>query len=271
MNYNFTNKTYIMGILNVTPDSFSDGGKYNSVEKAILRAKEMINQGADIIDVGGESTRPNSSKISIDEELQRVIPVIERISKFAPVISIDSSKSQVVKKAIEAGATIVNDIYGLQNDKKMARIVAKSNCKIVIMHIKGIPQNMQNSPKYNNLVSEIIDYFNESISIAKNAGIEEKNIILDPGIGFGKTVNNNLEIIRNINKFKRFGYPILLGASRKSFIGKITGAKVNDRLAGSIAAISIGVLNGVNIVRVHDVKETKQAVQILDSIIGEKW
>lgn len=270
MNLNFANKTYIMGVLNVTPDSFSDGGKYNSVEKAVLRAKEMINQGADIIDIGGESTRPNSSKISIEEELQRVIPVIEQISKFAPNISIDSSKAQVVEKAIEAGACIANDIYGLQNDKQMAKVVAKNNCQIVIMHIKGTPENMQNNPKYYNVINEIIEYFQKSISIAKNAGIDEKNIILDPGIGFGKNVNDNLEIIRNINKFKGFGYPILLGASRKSFIGRLTGAEVNDRLAGSIAAISVGIINGANIVRVHDVKETKQAVKILDGIIRKK-
>jgi len=269
MDINFTKKTYIMGVLNVTPDSFSDGGKYNSVEKAIWRAKEMIDQGADIIDVGGESTRPNAPKISIDEELQRVIPVIEQISKFTPIISIDSSKAKVVEKAIEAGASIVNDIYGLQNDKQMAKVVAKNNCMVVIMHIKGTPQNMQDSPNYNDLINEMTDYFRESISIAKNAGIAGKNIILDPGIGFGKTVNDNLEIIRNISKFKKFGYPVMLGASRKSFIGKITGAEVNDRLAGSIAAISVGIINGVDIVRVHDVKETKQAIKILDGIIGK--
>ncbi|MEA3499824.1 MAG: dihydropteroate synthase [Candidatus Marinimicrobia bacterium] len=266
---NFTKKTYIMGVLNVTPDSFSDGGKYNSVEKAVSRAREMIDQGADIIDVGGESTRPNSSKVSVEEELQRVIPVIERINEFAPNISIDSSKSQVVEKAIEAGACIVNDIYGLQNDKQMAKVIAKNNCQIVIMHIKGTPKNMQNNPKYHNIIKEIIEYFQKSILIAKNAGIDEKNIILDPGIGFGKTVNDNLEIIKNVSKFKKYGYPVLLGVSRKSFIGKITGAEINDRLAGSIAAISVSVINGVDIVRVHDVKETKQAVKILDGIIGK--
>ncbi len=270
MDYNFKNKTYIMGILNVTPDSFSDGGKYNSVDNAIARAKIMIEEGADIIDVGGESTRPNSTKISVDEELLRVIPVIEKIREFVPNISIDSSKSQVIEKAIDAGANIVNDIYGLQNDKRIAKIVAKNKCKIIIMHIKGTPKNMQNNPKYNDLNSEIIDYFNKSIEIARTAGINDENIILDPGIGFGKSVNDNLEIIKNISRFKQLGYPVLLGTSRKSFIGKITDTEISDRLAGSIATISVGILQGVDIVRVHDVKETKQAVKILDKIIGKK-
>lgn len=264
------NKTQIMGILNVTPDSFSDGGKYDSTESAVLRAKEMIQEGADIIDIGGESTRPNAPIVSTEEELKRVIPVIEKIKSFVSNISIDTSKSEVAQKAIEAGATIVNDIYGLQNDKDMAQVVAKNNVKIIIMHIKGTPENMQNNPEYKNVIDEINDYFQKSISIAESAGINREEIVLDPGIGFGKTVKDNLDIIKNIRKLAKFEIPIMLGVSRKSFIGKITGAEVENRLAGSIASITIGIMNGVDIVRVHDVKETKQAVEIIDRIIGKE-
>lgn len=264
------NKTQIMGILNVTPDSFSDGGKYDSTESAVLRAKEMIQEGADIIDIGGESTRPNAPIVSTEDELKRVISVIEKIKSFVSNISIDTSKSEVAQKAIEAGATIVNDIYGLQNDKDMAQVVAKNNVKIIIMHIKGTPENMQNNPEYKNVIDEINDYFQKSISIAESAGINREEIVLDPGIGFGKTVKDNLDIIKNIRKLAKFEIPIMLGVSRKSFIGKITGAEVENRLAGSIASITIGIMNGVDIVRVHDVKETKQAVEIIDRIIGKE-
>ena len=257
-----------MGILNITPDSFSDGGVFLSKDKAVDHALRMQDEGADIIDIGGESTRPGSGSIAVDEETERVVPVIKALSKKVKVpISIDTYKSGVAEAAIRAGASVVNDISGLRFDSKMAGIVARHKVPVVIMHIKGTPRHMQKNPVYKSLIPEIMDYLTESIMIARNAGIADDKIMLDPGIGFGKTVDHNLEIIRRLNEFTGFEKPILLGPSRKSFIGKLLDdLPVTERLEGTAAAIAIGIFNGANIIRVHDVKAMYRVAKIADSI-----
>ncbi len=263
--FDFSKRTYVMGILNVTPDSFSDGGKYFTLDSAIEHALKMIEEGADIIDVGGESTRPGSEPVPIEEELRRVIPVIKELVKRTDVpISIDTYKSEVARQALEEGAVIVNDISGLKFDKRMAEVVANYKASVVVMHIKGTPKTMQQNPYYDDVISEIYSYLYESIEIAKGAGIEQ--IIVDPGIGFGKRLTDNLEIIRRLREFKSLGYPILIGVSRKSFIGNILNLPVEERLEGTAGAVAISVWNGANIVRVHDVKEMTRVVRIVDAI-----
>lgn len=261
-------RTYIMGILNVTPDSFSDGGLYLSKDDAIRRALGMVDEGADIIDVGGESTRPGSEMVSVDEEIRRVIPVIEAIrDKVNVPISIDTYKSKVAELAIQAGASIVNDISGLRFDKRMADVVARYGVGVVIMHIKGTPKDMQKNPVYKALIPEIMDYIREGIMIALKAGVAEDRIIIDPGIGFGKTVEHNLEILKRLDEFKGFEKPILIGPSRKSFIGNILGGlPVTERLEGTASAVAVGIFNGANIIRVHDVKEMVRVARIADAI-----
>ena len=257
-------RTLIMGILNATPDSFSDGGLFVDADKAVNHAKQMVNDGADIIDVGGESSRPGSEPVSEEEELRRVKPVIKRLVKEVNVpISIDTYKPKVAEECIKSGAHLVNDITGLRN-KKMIKVAAKYKVPVVIMHMKGMPKCMQQNPVYKDVVKEIKDFLGERASEAKKAGILE--VIIDPGIGFGKTTEHNLQILKRLNEFKSLGCPILSGPSRKSFIGNITGLPVDKRLEGTLAAVSIAVMNGANIVRVHDVKECKRAVQIADAI-----
>ncbi|MDI6714729.1 MAG: dihydropteroate synthase [Thermodesulfovibrio sp.] len=264
----FSKKTYIMGILNVTPDSFFDGGKYINFKKAVERGLQLAEEGADIIDIGGESTRPGAEPLSVDEELKRVIPVIENLSKKINIpISIDTYKAKVAEEAINAGATIINDISGLRFDPQMPYIASKYDTPVVIMHIKGTPKNMQINPVYDALIPEIIEYLRNSIVIAKNAGVKENNIIIDPGIGFGKKPEHNLLIIKNLKEFANLGKPILIGVSRKSFIGKILdNAPAEQRLEGTMAAVAVSVINGANIVRVHDVKEIVKVVKVVDAI-----
>ncbi len=257
----------IMGILNVTEDSFYDGGLYFSLEKAVLRAKEMIDEGADIIDVGGESTRPFSQRVPLEEELKRTIPVIKKIREFSNIpISIDTYKSKVAYEAIMAGANMINDISGLSFDREMAKVASKLDVPIVIMHIKGRPEDMQVSPYYEDVLREIKDYFRERIEYAKSEGIREENIIIDPGIGFGKRVEDNLKILKNLNQFKEFNKPILIGTSMKSFIGVVTQSPLKERLAGTLASVAISIWNGADIVRVHNVKETKKVVDLVHAI-----
>ncbi|WP_353684909.1 dihydropteroate synthase [Thermodesulfovibrio sp. 3907-1M] len=265
---NFLQKTYIMGILNVTPDSFYDGGRFFNYQKAIEHALRMIDEGADIIDVGGESTRPGAQPVSTDEELKRVIPVIEALSNRISVpISIDTYKASVAEEAIKAGATIVNDVSGLRFDPQMAEVVSKYKVPVVIMHIKGTPQDMQKNPHYEALIPEIIEYLRTSIVIAKQAGVNEDMIIIDPGIGFGKLPEHNLQIIKNLREFSQLGKPILIGVSRKSFIGKVLNdALPESRLEGTAAAVAASILNGANIVRVHDVGFICKVVKVLDAI-----
>lgn len=255
----------IMGILNVTPDSFSDGGKFFSPEKAIAHARQMIADGADIIDIGGESTRPNSIRISADEELRRVLPVLKVLLKETSVpISIDTMKPEVADRCLGAGAHMLNDVTGLRN-QEMVNIAAKHNVPTIIMHMQGTPETMQLNPTYKNVVSDIKRYLKTQAKKAKAAGIEQ--IIIDPGIGFGKTIEHNLTIIKHLSKFKGLGYPLLIGPSRKSFIGKILNIGVpQHRLEGTLAAVTACVLNGADIIRLHDVKECKRAATIAHEI-----
>jgi dihydropteroate synthase len=257
-----------MGILNVTPDSFSDGGLYFSNESAVKQALRLQDEGADIIDIGGESTRPGAEKISVEEEIERVIPVIKAITgKVRVPVSIDTYKSAVADAAISAGASIINDISGLRFDPQMPKVAAKNEVPVVIMHIKGTPGDMQVDPTYKALIPEIMDYLMQGISIAREAGVPDDKIIIDPGIGFGKTVEHNLEIIKRLEEFTGFEKPVLLGHSRKSFIGKLLGdLPVTERIEGTTAAAAIGIFNGANMIRVHDVAETVRAARIADRI-----
>ena len=260
LNYN---KPLIMGVLNVTPDSFSDGGKFLDADKAVAHAKQMIKDGADIIDIGGESSRPGSDPVSEEEELKRVKPIIERLVKEIEVpISIDTCKPRVAEECIKLGAKIINDISGL--NKEMRNVAAKYKVPVIIMHMLGSPKTMQENIQYDDIINDIKSFLKDRIDKAKAAGITE--IIIDPGIGFGKTTENNLQILKRLDEFKSLGCPVLVGPSRKSFIGNITGLPVTERLEGTLAAISIAVFNGADIIRVHDVKECKRAVQIADAI-----
>lgn len=257
-----------MGIINVTPDSFFDGGRYFNLQKAVDHAFRLIDEGADILDIGGESTRPGAEPVSIDEELRRVIPVIEAISKRISIpISIDTYKAPVAEEAIKAGATIINDISGLRFDSEMSAIASKYKVPVIVMHIKGTPKDMQKNPYYEALIPEIIEYLRNSVVIAKQAGVDENMIIIDPGIGFGKLPEHNLEIIKNLREFSNLGKPLLIGVSRKSFIGKVLNESLPEkRLEGTASAVAISVINGANIVRVHDVGFMAKVVKMADAI-----
>lgn len=260
-------RTLIMGILNVTPDSFADGGRYNDLNSAILHAKDMVSQGADIIDVGGESTRPGAKPVSLKEELRRVIPVITALLEEVDLpISIDTYRSEVAQKALDLGAHMVNDISALRMDPEMASLVASYKVPLVLMHMQGRPRNMQRNPRYKCVVGEVLDFLRERIRAAVDRGIDEANIIIDPGIGFGKLASHNLEIIRRLWEFKSLGRPILLGPSRKRVIGDVLGLPLEERLEGTAALVSCAILNGANIVRVHDVKEMVRVARMADAI-----
>lgn len=262
--FEFGKRTYIMGILNITPDSFSDGGKYNSINDAVQRAKKMIKEGADIIDIGGESTRPGHHIISEEEEINRVIPIIEAIRKELPqaIISIDTYKGNVAQAALKAGADMINDVYGLKKCPHMKKVIAEYKVPCCIMH------NRDNLEYSNDLMLDICNDMQESIKIAKIAGITD--LILDPGIGFAKTLENNLEVMRRLEEFKIDDYPILLGTSRKSMIGLTLDLPVNERVEGTIATTVIGISKGVDFVRVHDVKENVRAAKMTDAIVRVK-
>jgi dihydropteroate synthase len=268
----FSEKTCIMGVLNVTPDSFSDGGLHFDPAKAVSHAMKLAEDGADIIDIGGESTRPGSNAVSLDEELRRTIPVIKALSsKIKVPISIDTYKAEVAQRAIDAGASLVNDISGLRFDPGLAKVAASSEVPVIIMHIKGRPRDMQSNPVYEALIPEIMDYLRASIRIAVDAGIDEKRIIIDPGIGFGKTFEHNLHILNRLDEFAAFQKPIAIGVSRKAFIGKILGGvPADERMEGTAAAVAISILNGAHIVRVHDVKEMARVAKVADAIKKEK-
>jgi dihydropteroate synthase len=264
-----------MGILNITPDSFYDGGKYFGVEDALNRARKMIDDGADIIDVGGESTRPNSDPVTTDEEIRRVIPIIKEISRETQVpISIDTHKAEVADKAIEAGAQIINDVSGLQADKEMAKVAAAHNTPIIIMHIKGRPHDFPKNPVYDNLIPEIISFLESRIQYSIKSGIAHDKIIIDPGIGFGKGVDHNIEILRQLKMFKCMDLPIMIGTSHKSFIDRILKSSDNinykenySHHVGTLVSLLIAVSNGADIVRVHDVKESVQAIKMYKSLV----
>ncbi len=269
MTVEFGKRTYLMGILNVTPDSFSDGGRFFTQTDAVLHAFQMMKDGADIIDIGGESTRPGAEQVSLEEETRRVIPVITKIRQKSSVpLSIDTYKSQVALEALKAGANIVNDISGLHFDPKMAQVIAEKNASVVIMHIKGTPKDMQSNPHYDDLIREIYDYLASAVELARKHGIRQ--IMIDPGIGFGKTAEHNLELINRLEEFRGIGVPILIGVSRKSFIGKILETPVEARLEGTAAAVTASILKGADIVRVHDVREMRRVALVADAIRRQK-
>ena len=260
--FDVEHETYVMGILNVTPDSFSDGGKYNGMDQAMEHARQMVEDGADIIDVGGESTRPGHIMITDEEEIARVTPIIEKLKKeFDVPISIDTYKSKVAEAAVQAGADLVNDIWGLKYDKKIAGVIAKYNVACCLMHNKE-------KAEYNNFLVDMLAETQECVNIARRAGISDEKIILDPGIGFGKTYEMNLEAMNHLELFQHLGFPVLLGTSRKSMIGLALDLPVDQRVEGTIATSVIGVMKGCAFVRVHDVKENKRAVQMTEAILG---
>lgn len=264
----FRHRTYLMGILNVTPDSFSDGGRFFKPEAAVERARVMVEEGADIIDIGGESTRPGAATVSAEEEIKRVVPVIKALAKDrGTIISIDTRKARVAQAALEAGARLINDVSGLRYDKKIARVAADFKVPICLMHMKGTPKTMQKKPVYRDLIGEIIDSLAAGIAIANNAGILLEKIIVDPGIGFGKTAADNLEIIRRLREFKALGRPILIGPSRKSTIGQVLNLPAGERVEGTAAMAVLAINNGANLVRVHDVKEMFRVVRMTDAIV----
>ena len=260
----------IMGIVNVTPDSFSDGGQFASVDKAIDHGLRLIDEGADILDIGGESTRPGAVRISIDEEIKRVAPVIEGLVDKGVELSVDTRNSSTMRAALAAGADIINDVTALSWDEKSLDVAAQSRAKICLMHMQGEPQTMQANPVYGDVVSEVYDYLEGRIQVCVEAGIAKDRLMVDVGIGFGKTLDHNLALLRNLERFHALGVPVLLGASRKSFIGHICGEKApaDKRLAGSLAAVGQGASQGVQIFRVHDVFETRQFLDVYGAVGG---
>lgn len=259
----YSNKTLIMGILNVTPDSFSDGGKYNRIDAALKHAERMVNDGADILDVGGESTRPNYERISEEEEIERVAPIIEAISRNIKVpISVDTYKSRVAEAAVKAGAHILNDIWGGKADSLMSKVAAEYKVPIILMHNRG---NME----YGHFVRDVLQDIFESIMLVKDAGVKDENIILDPGIGFAKDLKLNLEMMRNLDKLVSLGYPVLLATSRKSMIGHVLDLPPSERMEGTAATICHGIQQGCQMVRVHDVKEMARTAKMMDALLGK--
>ena len=278
--FDFAERTYLMGILNVTPDSFSDGGRYFDVDRAVEHGLELIEQGADILDVGGESSRPKGATygdgaqpVSVEEELSRIIPVLSKLQAMTNVpLSIDTTKSAVAAEALSAGAVMINDISGFHADEAMAETIGHAGAAAVIMHMQGTPQSMQDNPTYHDLFEDITTYFKRALADGKAAGIAQ--MFIDPGIGFGKRQGQNLQLIKGLAQFRALGHPILVGPSRKSFIGNILDLPVSDRLEGSLAAAVACVLYGANVMRVHDVKETKRALAVADEIknaLEETW
>jgi len=261
-------RTHIMGVLNITPDSFANGGHYFQRDQAIEHGLTMAEDGADIIDVGGESTRPYAEKVSLHEELDRVIPVIQGLSKELEIpISIDTLKAEVAEKAIAAGASIINDISALRVDPRMVSVAAETGVPVVLMHMKGTPSDMQDDPVYDHLIQEIMDFFVSAADRAVEGGIDKTSIILDQGIGFGKSYEHNLEIIRELHQFQSMGMPVLLGTSRKAFLGHLLDNEAHERDTGTMATIAAGVMNGAHIIRVHNVKKTLETVKVIDAIM----
>lgn len=259
----YQQKTLIMGILNATPDSFSDGGRYNQVEAALRHAKELVDNGADIIDIGGESTRPGHEKVSVEEELARVIPVIKALSEHINIpISIDTYKAEVAKQAIKAGAHIINDVWGGKADAEMSLVAAQYQVPIILMHNR-------NNRDYMSFYRDVVGDLYESIMLMKEAGVKDENIILDPGIGFAKSLNENIQMMRDLDKLVDLGYPVLLGTSRKSMIGQVLDLPISERLEGTGATVCFGIQKGCQIVRVHDVKEISRMAKMMDALLGK--
>ncbi len=254
-------RTLVMGIINVTPDSFSDGGRYNRIDLALEHARKLAQDGADILDIGGESTRPGAASVSLEEELERVIPVIEKVSREIDLpISVDTYKAEVARQAVQAGAHILNDVWGAKRDPDMAKVAAELDVPIILMHNRK-------EAKYNALMDDILSDLNESVRIAREAGVKEERIILDPGIGFAKSYEQNLIVMRNLKRIVELGYPVLLGTSRKSLIGKTLGLPPQERVEGTAATVAFGVAQGCRIVRVHDVKEMVRVCRMMDAML----
>jgi dihydropteroate synthase len=268
--YDLSQRTLIMGVLNVTPDSFSDGGQFFGREEAVEQGLRLAEAGADILDIGGESTRPGSKTLAEDEEAQRVIPVIQDLRKKSDIpISIDTRKAGVAERALAAGAEMINDISALRFDERMAELVAKSQVPVVLMHMRGDPATMQSDTHYDDLVEELFEFFRERIAFAESKGIHPDRIILDPGIGFGKSLEeqHNLVLLKNLRQFRVFGKTLLIGPSRKAFIGKIQGLAPQDREEGTMASVAVAIMHGANMVRVHEVERTRRVVQVVDAIL----
>ncbi|MEE9615304.1 MAG: dihydropteroate synthase [Thermodesulfobacteriota bacterium] len=259
-------RTLVMGILNVTPDSFSDGGLYLEEEKAVRRAREMAGEGADFIDVGGESTRPGAAPVDEAEEVKRVIPVVRALAKEGMAVSVDTTRAAVAREALEEGAEMINDVSALEGDPEMAGVVAESGAAVVLMHMRGTPRNMQENVGYRDMMGEIFNYLRERLDYAESSGIGAESTVIDPGIGFGKSAAGNMEIIKRLGELKALGRPILLGSSRKSFIGKTLGTANGRNLAGTLATVTAAVLNGAHIVRVHDVGEAREAAAMATAL-----
>ena len=263
----FTHKTYVMGILNCTPDSFFPNSRSATIKDAMKSAHEMIEAGVDIMDVGGESTRPGAEPVSAEEEIRRVIPVIQALrAESDVVVSVDTRKKEVAERALDAGADIINDISGMRHNEDLARLVARRKVPVILMHMRGTPRTMQKNPFYRNTISEILRELQQSVAAAIGAGIGPEMIIIDPGIGFGKRIQDNLRIIKELASLKSLNFPILVGLSRKGFIGEILDRPVEKRLVGTVTANTLAILNGANIIRVHDVADAVEMVKIIDSV-----
>ncbi|NCT41186.1 MAG: dihydropteroate synthase [Alphaproteobacteria bacterium] len=259
--------SHIMGVVNVTPDSFSDGGQFYNADNAIAHGLQLIEEGADILDVGGESTRPGAQVVDIDEEISRVVPVIEGLQGRVRHISIDTRNARTMDAALKAGATIINDVSGLSYDSESVNVASKAGCMVMVMHSQGTPQDMQDNPQYNNVLDDVYAYLKSRIEFCNTHRIDTGNLIIDPGIGFGKTLEHNLLLLRNISIFHDFGVPVMLGTSRKSFISALSqGEPPDERIGGSLSSALWGLSQGVQIVRVHDVKATKQAFRVFSAI-----
>lgn len=261
---------HVMGILNVTPDSFSDGGQHNELIQALTHANEMINAGATIIDIGGESTRPGAAEVSVEQELERVIPVVEAIAqRFEVWVSVDTSKPEVIRESARAGAHIINDIRSLTEPGAL-EAAAETGLPVCLMHMQGAPQTMQQAPKYDNLLQEVNDYFVEQIARCERAGIKKAQLLLDPGFGFGKNLSHNYQLLAHLADFHHFGLPLLVGMSRKSMIGQLLNVGPSQRLTGSLACAVIAAMQGAHILRVHDVKETVEAMRVVEATLSAK-
>jgi dihydropteroate synthase len=264
------NKVQVMGILNVTPDSFSDGGKFTHFDNAFKQVEQMITNGVDIIDIGGESTRPGAVDVSVQDEIIRVIPLLKAIkSRFDINVSIDTSKAEVMGEAITFGADMINDVRALQN-KGCLEVVAQSNIAICLMHMQGMPRTMQENPEYNDIIGDILNFFKQRINCCEQNGIDKERLVLDPGFGFGKTLEHNYEVLAKFSQFNALGLPLLAGISRKSMIGNLLNRDVGDRLAGSLAAAIVAVQQGARIIRVHDVQESVDAMKVLKAVAQYK-
>ena len=257
----------VMAVLNATPDSFSDGGKWFRARDAVRRAREMTAAGADLVDIGGESTRPGAAPVSLAEELRRVVPVIERLASSVRIpISVDTSKAEVAARAIAAGASIVNDVTALHGDPQMASMVADSRAAVILMHMRGSPDTMQRSPRYRDVASEVERFLLDATATAQRSGIERSRILIDPGLGFGKTVTHNLQLMHALPRLASLGFPVVIGPSRKSFIGRVLNAEISDRLYGTLACVAQAFYGGAHLVRVHDVKPAADLLRMLEAI-----